>query len=69
MVWRGLTRTLPLFMVSATIAGITPPVPVTEAGGRFTNLDGRDGPHGPGAIATNGVLHDEVVARLAIDAD
>jgi len=39
---------------------------VTEAGGRFTNLDGRPGPHGPGAIATNGLLHDEVVARLAV---
>ncbi|MGC3993238.1 MAG: inositol monophosphatase family protein [Propionicimonas sp.] len=41
---------------------------VTEAGGRFTNLDGRDGPHGPGAIATNGILHDDVVARLAVEA-
>ena len=40
---------------------------VTEAGGRFTGLDGRDGPHGPGAVATNGLLHDEVLARLAID--
>ena len=38
---------------------------VTEAGGKFTNLDGRDGPHGPGAIASNGSLHDEIVARLA----
>ncbi len=38
---------------------------VTEAGGRFTNLDGLPGPHGPGAIATNGVLHDLVVARLS----
>ncbi len=40
-------------------------VVVTEAGGRFTNLDGSPGPHGPGAIATNGLLHDETVARLA----
>lgn len=40
---------------------------VTEAGGRFTSLDGEPGPHGPGAIATNGVLHDEVVARLAAE--
>ncbi|MFZ0531019.1 MAG: inositol monophosphatase family protein [Propionicimonas sp.] len=39
---------------------------VTEAGGRFTNLDGVPGPHGPGAIATNGPLHDEVVERLAL---
>ena len=38
---------------------------VREAGGRFTNLDGADGPHGPGAIATNGLLHDAVVAQLA----
>lgn len=40
---------------------------VTEAGGRFTNLDGQDGPHGPGAIATNSLLHDEVVERLSPD--
>lgn len=42
---------------------------VTEAGGRFTNLDGRPGPHGPGAIATNGLLHDDIVARFASDAE
>jgi histidinol-phosphatase len=41
---------------------------VTESGGRFTNLDGRDGPHGPGAVATNGLLHDQVVELLAVDA-
>jgi histidinol-phosphatase len=40
---------------------------VAEAGGSFTSLDGRPGPHGPGAIATNGVLHDEVVGRLALE--
>lgn len=40
---------------------------VSEAGGRFTNLDGRNGPHGPGAIATNSLLHDEVVARLSLE--
>ena len=39
---------------------------VTEAGGRFTNLDGSPGPHGPGAIATNGLLHGEMVERLAL---
>ncbi|MCW5951633.1 MAG: histidinol phosphatase [Propionibacteriaceae bacterium] len=44
-----------------------PSIVVTEAGGRFTSLDGTDGPHGPGAIATNGLLHDEVVSRLALD--
>lgn len=37
---------------------------VREAGGRFTDIDGRDGPHGPGAIASNGRLHAELVARL-----
>jgi len=38
---------------------------VREAGGRFTNLDGDPGPVGPGALATNGLLHDLVVSRLA----
>ncbi|GAB2924937.1 histidinol-phosphatase [Rhodococcus aerolatus] len=38
---------------------------VREAGGRFSDLDGRDGPHGGSAVATNGRLHDEVLARLA----
>lgn len=37
---------------------------VTEAGGRFTSLAGEDGPHGGDALATNGLLHDEVRARL-----
>ena len=37
---------------------------VREAGGRFTNLDGVPGPVGPGALATNGRLHDLVVQRL-----
>jgi histidinol-phosphatase len=37
---------------------------VTEAGGRFTGLDGLDGPWGPGGVATNGAVHDEVVAAL-----
>ena len=40
---------------------------VTEAGGRFTNLDGAPGPVGRGALATNGILHDEVLERLAPD--
>ncbi len=46
-----------------------PSIVVTEAGGRFTNLDGADGPHGPGAVATNGLLHDEVLDRLRLDAE
>jgi len=37
---------------------------VREAGGTFTNLDGQPGPHGGSAVATNGLLHDEVLARL-----
>ncbi|MCE1174217.1 MAG: histidinol phosphatase [Propionibacteriales bacterium] len=38
---------------------------VTEAGGTFTNLDGEPGVNGPGAIATNTLLQDETVRRLA----
>lgn len=37
---------------------------VTEAGGRFTDLTGREGPHGGSAIATNGALHDDILDRL-----
>ena len=37
---------------------------VREAGGRFTSIDGSPGPHGGSAIATNGLLHDEVLGRL-----
>jgi histidinol-phosphatase len=37
---------------------------VVEAGGRFTSLEGDDGPFGPGAVATNGLLHDAVLDAL-----
>jgi histidinol-phosphatase len=37
---------------------------ITEAGGRFTDIDGRDGPWHGTACATNGVLHDAVLAVL-----
>jgi histidinol-phosphatase len=37
---------------------------VREAGGRFTSVDGSPGPHGGSAVATNGLLHDRVLARL-----
>ena len=41
-------------------------VPIlTEAGGRFTSLDGEDGPFGGDAVATNGLLHEEVLEALA----
>jgi histidinol-phosphatase len=38
---------------------------VREAGGTFTNLNGRPGPHGGHAVATNGLLHDATLASLA----
>jgi histidinol-phosphatase len=38
---------------------------VREAGGAFTSLDGTGGPHGGSAVATNALLHDQVLARLA----
>jgi histidinol-phosphatase len=37
---------------------------VTEAGGRFSDITGRDGVHGAGAAASNGVLHDAFIAAL-----
>ena len=41
-----------------------PAVIVEEAGGRFTDLNGKPGPLGTSALATNGVLHDEVLAII-----
>ncbi|MGH3636065.1 MAG: histidinol-phosphatase [Mycobacterium sp.] len=37
---------------------------VREAGGVFTSLDGVAGPHGGTAVASNGLLHEEVLSRL-----
>jgi histidinol-phosphatase len=37
---------------------------VREAGGKFTSLDGVDGPFGPNAISSNGALHSTIVAAL-----
>jgi histidinol-phosphatase len=37
---------------------------VTEAGGRFTDLEGRPGPAGGSAVATNGKLHEETLHLL-----
>lgn len=37
---------------------------VQEAGGRFTGLDGHDGCWSGNAVATNGLLHDEVLRRI-----
>lgn len=39
---------------------------VDEAGGRFTGLDGRSGCWSGNALATNGLLHDEVLARIGL---
>jgi histidinol-phosphatase len=38
---------------------------VTEAGGTFSDLTGRPGPAQGSAVATNGVLHADVLERLA----
>lgn len=40
---------------------------VTEAGGRFTSLDGEEGCSGADAVATNGLLHEAVLSHLAPD--
>jgi histidinol-phosphatase len=37
---------------------------VREAGGAFTSRDGTAGPHGGSAVATNGLLHQQVLSRL-----
>ncbi|MGI8869131.1 MAG: histidinol-phosphatase [Mycobacteriales bacterium] len=37
---------------------------VEESGGRFTALDGTRGPSGGSAVATNGLLHDEVLGLI-----
>jgi len=37
---------------------------VGEAGGAFTSRDGTAGPHGGSAVATNGLLHQQVLSRL-----
>jgi histidinol-phosphatase len=38
---------------------------VRESGGRFTSLDGAAGPHGGSAVATNGLLHEQVLRKLS----
>jgi histidinol-phosphatase len=38
---------------------------VTEAGGRFTSLEGEARPDGGSVVCTNGHLHDDVLARLS----
>lgn len=38
---------------------------IEEAGGRFTSVDGESGPWHGSALATNGLLHDDLLGRLA----
>ncbi|MHA7292933.1 histidinol-phosphatase [Arthrobacter sp. HLT1-21] len=42
---------------------------ITEAGGRFTSLEGADGPFGGNALATNSTLHNDVLQILNPDVD
>lgn len=42
-------------------------VVVEEAGGRMTQFDGTPLAHGGSVLTTNGVLHDEILARLSSD--
>ena len=37
---------------------------VEEAGGRFTSVDGKEGPWHGSALATNGLLHEEILEAL-----
>ena len=43
-------------------------VVVEEAGGRFTDLSGAARPDGGSVVCSNGALHDEVLAALAVQA-
>ena len=45
------------------VAGVS--LVVTEAGGRFTGLDGVDGPDRGSGVSSNGLLHEAVLALLA----
>jgi histidinol-phosphatase len=40
------------------------PVILAEAGGRFTGVDGTPGSAAGSGVATNGTLHDELLALL-----
>jgi histidinol phosphatase-like enzyme (inositol monophosphatase family) len=42
------------------------PVIIGEAGGQFTDLGGAEGPAGGSGIATNGVLHGEILALVEV---
>jgi histidinol-phosphatase len=38
---------------------------VKEAGGRFSDFSGVEGPNGANAVTTNGLLHEEVLGIFA----
>lgn len=42
-----------------------PSLIVSEAGGRFSDLAGQPGPYGAGAVISNGLLQDDLLARIA----
>ncbi|HET6835705.1 MAG TPA: inositol monophosphatase family protein [Acidimicrobiales bacterium] len=42
------------------------PVILTEAGGRFTTVDGREDAAGGSGVATNGRVHDELLGLLSV---
>jgi histidinol-phosphatase len=35
-----------------------------EAGGTFTNIEGKPGPHGGSGISSNGILHAEFIKEI-----
>lgn len=37
---------------------------VREAGGKFTDLNGKDGPHGGSAISSNGLVHSDFIKEI-----
>ena len=37
---------------------------VREAGGRFTNVDGVDGPHGGSGVSTNALIHEKIISEI-----
>ena len=40
------------------------PIIISEAGGRFTDTEGNPGADGGSGVATNGILHDEVLGLM-----
>jgi histidinol-phosphatase len=42
---------------------------VEEAGGKMTQLDGSPLQHGGSVLTSNGILHEELVARLKVETE